>query len=183
MDLDLLRNIFVKDFDVFMNRGMYVNEKGDPLTAHLVNIAGDKWKNLRTKLSPTFTSGRMKLMHATLLSVAEQFKDHLMDQGKEVEIKELLAQFTTDIIGNVAFGLEMNSMKEKDNEFRKYGKRIPEGRPIDFVKRLLAVTFPKLALKLNIALLPEDISKFFLDSIRKTVEYREKNNVQRNDFL
>ena len=182
-DLDLLRNIFVKDFANFQDRGMYVNEKGDPLSAHLFSIGGEKWRNLRPKLTPTFTSGKMRLMHLTILKVAEQFKDHLEEQGREVEIKELLAQFTTDIIGNVAFGLEMNSMKEKDNEFRTMGRRIFDVSSTNFVKRILALTFPKLALKLNVTFLEKDISEFFMRSIKQTVDYREKNNVQRNDFL
>lgn len=186
LDLDLLRNIFVKDFQYFMNRGVFVNEKSDPLTAHLFAIAGEKWKNMRTKLSPTFTSGKMKMMHATFLGVAEQFKDHLRpmaEKGMEVEIKELLAQFTTDVIGNVAFGLECNSMKDAGSEFRKYGRMIFETTSLDFVRRLFLFTFPKLGIMLNLKMIKPEVSDFFMESIRKTVEYREKNGVQRNDFL
>lgn len=186
LDLDLLRNIFVKDFQYFINRGMYVNEKGDPLTAHLFSIAGEKWKNMRTKLSPTFTSGKMKMMHATFLNVAKQFKDHLMpmaEKGSEVEIKELLSQFTTDVIGNVAFGLEMNSMKDEDSDFRRFGKKVFMPTPFNFFRRILVLAFPKLALRLNVTFIDRDVSSFFLTTIRETIDYREKNHVERNDFL
>lgn len=184
LDVELLRNIFVKDFQVFPSRGMYVNEKGDPLTAHMFSLPADKWKNLRPKLSPTFSSGKMKLMYSTMLIVADQLKEHLETvAGQEVEIKELLAQFTTDIIGNVAFGIECNSMKDEETDFRKYGKMFFELSPILFVKRLLVLSFPELALKLNINLINPGITEFFTGTIRETVEYREKNNVKRNDFL
>lgn len=115
LDLDLLRHVFVKDFQYFTDRGMYVNERDDPLSANLFALEGHTWKSLRAQLSPTFTSGKMKMMHATLLMVCDQLRDHLRglvpsDGHFEIEMKELLAQYTTDIIGNIAFGLDINSL-------------------------------------------------------------------------
>lgn len=56
-DLDLLKNVLQKEFDSFRNRAPPINEKLDPLKAHIVFLTDDKWKNLRAKLTPTFTSG------------------------------------------------------------------------------------------------------------------------------
>jgi cytochrome P450 family 6 len=36
-------------------------------------------------------------------------------------------------------------------------------------------------LQLNFA--PKDVNEFFMNSVKETVEYREKNNVQRKDFM
>jgi hypothetical protein len=38
MNLDLIKSILIKDFNVFTNRGSYSNEKDDPLSAHLVKF-------------------------------------------------------------------------------------------------------------------------------------------------
>lgn len=185
-DLDLLRHVFVKDFEYFQDRGIYMNEKGDPLSANLLVLEGEKWRNMRNKLSPTFTSGRLKVMHKTFLQVADQFREHLRpfaEKSAEVEMKELFGQFTTDIIGNVAFGLQCNSMKDPDSEFRKYGRLVFKVQPIEFLKRLLVTTLPDLSRKLNISITRKDVTEFFMSTLRQTIEYRQENNVQRNDFL
>lgn len=186
-DMDLLRDIFVKDFQYFNDRGMYVNERDDPLTAHLFSLEGGPWKILRAKLSPTFTSGKMRMMHSTILTVADQFTSHLErisgEDAQEVDLRETLAQFTTDVIGNVAFGVECNSLKDPDSEFRRIGQKIVESSTTTVIKSMFAILFPKLSRFLRIKITAPEVTKFFFDMLGDTIKYREENNVQRNDFL
>lgn len=49
-DPEIIRNILVRDFANFSNRGVYVDEENDPISAHLFALENDQWKNLRQKL-------------------------------------------------------------------------------------------------------------------------------------
>ncbi|XP_055696558.1 cytochrome P450 6A1-like [Lutzomyia longipalpis] len=186
VDLDLIKHILVKDFQYFHDRGVYVNERDDPLTAHLFAISGQKWKHLRAKLSPTFTSGKMKMMHSTIIAVAQEFQQYLgecADNKEEVEIKDILGRFTTDVIGSCAFGVECNSLKDPHTEFRKMGKRVFEFKGFEILKVFFLTMFPNIGKILRMRAIKKEVSEFFMRLLRETTEYREKNNVKRNDFL
>ncbi|KAI2474265.1 hypothetical protein C4B38_000406 [Diabrotica virgifera virgifera] len=59
VDLDIVKSVIQKDFSSFVNRGNYANEKHDPLSGHLVFLENEKWRKLRAKLTPTFTTGNI----------------------------------------------------------------------------------------------------------------------------
>lgn len=51
------------------------------------------------------------------------------------------------------------------------------------IKFLLANAYQNLFRKIKLQVTPQRIQGFFLKLITETVEYREKNNIKRNDFL
>lgn len=61
-DLDIIRDIFTKEFSTFPNRGIVFDDKLEPLTGNLLTLEGHKWKVLRNKLTPAFTIGKIKNM-------------------------------------------------------------------------------------------------------------------------
>lgn len=61
-DPELIRTVLIKDFSHFTDRATVVYEEIDPLTSHIFLLKGQRWKNIRTKLAPTFTSGKLRAM-------------------------------------------------------------------------------------------------------------------------
>lgn len=125
-------------------------------------------------------------MFSTVVGVAEQFRDCLNDiikEHDELEMKELLARFTTDVIGTCAFGLECNSLKDPNAEFRHYGRLLTTKRRHNELFLVLMKRYKRISKILHVKLLPDDVAAFFMKVVLDTVEYREKNNVRRNDFM
>ncbi|GJQ77926.1 Cyp6a9 [Trypoxylus dichotomus] len=186
IDPDYVKNVMSKDFQHFYDRGTYYNEKGDPLSAHLFNLEGQKWKTLRQKLTPTFTGGKMRMMFPTLLDCGKQMLEEisrLSSKDDPIDIKEILGCYSTDVIGSCAFGLECNSFKVPDAEFRKNGRNLFKPTFKRKLRVFLVATFPTLCKFLGVVFIPKEVSDFFLNAVKEVIEYREKNNVHRNDFM
>nr|CAD7194492.1 unnamed protein product [Timema douglasi] len=185
-DPEIIKQVFVKDFDHFVDRPLTIHEKINPLEGNLFMLKGDRWRWLRTKITPTFTSGKLKMMFHVLSDCASEMNAYVSTvaniQGS-LEFREVIAKYTTDIIGTCAFGLQFNSLKNPDSEFRAMGRKIFQASAIKKAKILLAKAFPFLAELFNISFFDKEASNFFLNVVNDTVEHREKNNISRNDFL
>ncbi|KAL5284336.1 hypothetical protein ACFFRR_006555 [Megaselia abdita] len=185
LDLDLIKSILIKDFHNFNDRYHFFNERDDPISAHLFAVDGKRWKIMRHKLTPTYTSGKMKFMFPTIVEVGCRFNKTFMNivenGGTIVEIKDLMARFTTDVIGTCAFGIECNSLENPDVEFRTYGRKIFTSRSP--MKETFLRSFPRLARTLRMRKFPKDMAAFFTKIVRDTIDYREKNGIERNDFM
>lgn len=184
VDPGLVKRILSTDFQYFHDRDIYYDEENDPLTANLVALTGQKWKNLRGKLTSTFTSGKLKMMFNTVLNCGEELKKYLNEQvDSSVEIKDLLSRFTTDVIGCCAFGIDCNSLKNPDTEFCKYSKEAMTQGSKEVFKLALYKNFPGLARFFKMTVINREVSNFFMNIVKQTIEHREQNNIIRNDFM
>ncbi|XP_034652022.1 probable cytochrome P450 6a14 [Drosophila subobscura] len=190
IDLDLVKQVLIKDFNIFQDRGLFSNVKDDPLTAHLLTLEGDEWRSMRQKMTPVFTSGKMKQMSGVIVEVGHRLAEAMdkavsaavVDNG-DVELKDVCARFTTDVIGTCAFGLECHSLSDPNAEFRAKGRMIFEQPRHSPLVQFFVFTNAKMAEKLRMKLLPDELSEFFMNAVRNTVDYRLKNEIKRNDFL
>lgn len=185
-DLELVKDVLVRQFESFYERNFYVNEQADPLWKNLFTAGGQEWKDLRTKLTPTFTSGRIKMMFPIVAEAADRMVGYLKQANlskDSLEMKEVFAEFTTEVIANVAFGLDIKCLGHPENEFRKVTKSIFNGSKWQNFKGFLIFAMPNAAKYFNMALNPRFVTDFFVKTVRDNLEYREKNNIRRNDFF
>lgn len=74
-------------------------------------MEGPEWKERRVKLSPIFTSGKMKMMFEIVDSIgnklAEAVATHIKNED-EAEMREWAGRFTADVIGIKKSGVVIN---------------------------------------------------------------------------
>lgn len=126
-DAEMIKNVLVKDFNYFHDRGFHLEEfvEDEPLLGHLFALNGQKWRNLRIKLTPTYTSGKMKMMFPTIAECGVDLIDVLSEAaevGESFEAKDLMGRFSTDVITSCAFGIVSSSLKDPNSEFRNFTK-------------------------------------------------------------
>ena len=126
-DPDLIKDILIKDFRKFADRGIKIHEKVEPLTQHLFNLEHARWRPLRSKLSPAFTSGKLREMFYLLLDSSDHLEKYLeiiVSKNEPIECRDLTSKFTIDVIGSCVFGIHTNALCDEESEFLKMGKKI-----------------------------------------------------------
>jgi cytochrome P450 family 6 len=92
--------------------------------------------------------------------------------GTPVEVKETMARFTTDVIASCAFGINSNSLKDPDSEFRSYLRNVFE-LSVEKGLALLTVFFaPNLKSLLRLKFFDDKTSNYVRQTVWSTVEYR-----------
>lgn len=187
-DTDLIKNVLVKDFNNFRDRSKALFPVVQPLALSLFSLQGWKWRTMRIKLTPTFTSGKLKLMYGLFQVCAERFQKKLTAEVKTsdgiIDVKDFVSRLTFDIISSCGFGLDMDTINNPKDPFRTMLNNF--FIPHNWWRKCKEISFglfPFLKMFFSFTTLRQDSQKAFIDSIAKTIECREKNYVRRNDFL
>lgn len=149
-------------------------------------LRGSKWKKLREKITPTFTSAKMKQLFTTVLDVGQSLQQYLVPFGahsEDIDVRDILARFMTDVIATCAFGLETNSLTNPTSKFREMGKKMINFPKTKALKLIFASTFQQQATLLGIRWNDKEVSDFFMQIVKETIEYREQSGHRRNDFM
>lgn len=62
----------------------------------------------------------MKLIFTLISKNGQQFLEHFLKKSEDVislEMKDVLTRFTNDVIANIAFGVQCDSLDERKNQF------------------------------------------------------------------
>uniref|UniRef100_A0A1Q3FK17 Putative cytochrome p450 6d3 n=1 Tax=Culex tarsalis TaxID=7177 RepID=A0A1Q3FK17_CULTA len=188
-DARLAKQILTSDFTSFHDRGVFVDERNDPFSANLFALPGKKWRQLRNKLTPTFTSGKLRNMLPTILDEGRKFQDFLSKAvgdkaaGEAIEMRDVASRYVVDIIASVFFGFEADSMNDPEHPFRVVGREAVEDSFSNNVRTAAIMVCPRLLKLIRIPATNPKISGFMMDLVQQQMDYREKNNVSRKDFF
>ncbi|XP_017887163.1 cytochrome P450 9e2-like [Ceratina calcarata] len=186
-DPELIREVAVKNFDHFMDHKVFFQESNNPLfMKNVFALRGERWREMRSILSPSFTGSKMKFMFELISKCSQDFVDYLYahpEYSSSFELKDAFTKYTNDVIATSAFGISVNSMENPENEFFTNGRNVFSSIMNNVPKLLLLSTFPRLAKALGLRLIPSDITYFFSKIISETLKVREEQGIVRPDML
>lgn len=187
-DPELIKDVMVKDFEHFPDHRTFASEDIDPLFGkNVFSLRGNRWKEMRNTLSPSFTASKMKAMFELVSKCSREFTDYLAahpEQCSSVNTKEIFRRYTTDVIATSAFGISVNSMEDPKNEFFTRGVEATKfGSVLSTIKFILFRACPKLMKTLGINFFTADTSRFFKNIVAETIKIREEQGIIRPDMI
>lgn len=76
-DPELIKNVFIKDFNNFSNKMLGSDEADAMGNTNLFLAKNPPWKFIRQKLTPIFTSGKLKKMYELMMEICQDFQTYL----------------------------------------------------------------------------------------------------------
>ncbi|XP_043473067.1 cytochrome P450 6k1-like [Leptopilina heterotoma] len=186
-DPKLIRQIMVADFENFSDRHFGGSKQTDSIG--MVNLFGLKnpaWKYVRTKITPTLTKGKLKLMLPLMKEVGENMVDYIDSETadvkgiKKIDAQELNYKYTTDLISIIGLGTKLDSFKNPNNDLTKVVHQF-----FHSLKRMIAlvtVFFMPELIELFGSIMLFD-SSFIKKVFFKALQDREKSGIEKGDFL
>ncbi|XP_051168310.1 cytochrome P450 6k1-like isoform X1 [Leptopilina boulardi] len=186
-DLKLIKQIMVRDFENFSDRHFAGSQQKDSIgMKNLFGLKNPAWKYVRSKITPTLTKGKLKLMLPLMMEIGESMMEYLNTETtdangiKNVDAQELNYKYTTDLIASIALGMKFNTFHNPDSEFSKSMSQFYHG-----IKRMIALV--------AVFFTPEIVELFgtrvlfnsnFIEKVFwKSMETREKTGIKRGDFI
>ncbi|KAM6157148.1 cytochrome P450 3A4-like [Erethizon dorsatum] len=187
-DPDMIKTVLVKEFySVFTNR-QWMCPAGF-MRKSIAISQDEEWKRIRTLISPTFTSAKLKEM----FPIIEQYGDALLknlkreaEKGVAVSMTDVLGAYSMDVITGTSFGVNVNSLNNRQDPFVENVKKFVKFdffNPLIFFGFLFSFLIPIFEM-LNTSVFAKESTKFFIDFVRRAKENRLDNNQEhRVDFL
>lgn len=183
-DPEIIKRILIQDFNVFTDTGIPYFPTFQ--STNLLSAQGDKWRILRSTLTPLFSPTKLKQMVPVIRDCVERhmsYLDKIVDNDKtELEIKATASKYALDIIGSCAFGIDIEVYSADRNEFLEMAKSITYSTPLRRIIYVLEFIIPGIKFLIKITR-PDKRADFFCNLVSKVIKMRENTASVKRDFM
>ncbi|XP_076250718.1 cytochrome P450 6k1-like isoform X1 [Rhynchophorus ferrugineus] len=182
----MIKDIIVKDFSYFDNRTVVINQNDEIMANLLFTKSNPSWKRIRSKMTPVFSSGKLKLMFPLVLDEAQHLVDLLKQHhcSHPTEMKEIACKYTINVIAKCAFAVNARTFENEHSEFRELGRKLFDPRLENRLRFFVARFFPGLMKFFDIYLVNPKISRTLQDIVTCVLHTRKENtNAKEKDLI
>ncbi|KAI8046838.1 hypothetical protein M5D96_003052 [Drosophila gunungcola] len=118
-------------------------------------------------------------------SVAKEAVDCLNQdvQETDMDMKDYCTRFTNDVIASTAFGLQVNSFKDRENTFYQMGKKLTTFSFLQNIKFMLFFALKNLNKILKVEIFDKKSTQYFVRLVLDAMKYRQEHNIIRPDMI
>ncbi|RDD40233.1 Cytochrome P450 3A24 [Trichoplax sp. H2] len=149
-DLEMIKQIFIKDFSKCPNRAVFLNIPQSELG--IVNLKDDRWKHVRTVLNPTFTASKMRQMLPIMAESVDTLlkkMEKVADNDQSIDIAEWLKLLTMEVIAASAFGTKCDAQSGANDRLMESASAVFHPHPLAIFCSFMIPSLARVFIGLN----------------------------------
>jgi len=186
-DLEVVKQVMIKEFYRFSEHRDYITTDS-LLSKSLFFMNVGEWREMRTFLTPTFTSAKIRRMLHHFERSSDQLDEFIhknctrVSGGFEMDVLDLTGRWSAEVNGAISFGIQTDALTDVHSEFFKVATNALNGRWL--VKFKILSYFPSIGNFFNLQPMDKDLRIFFQGLLGNAVRDHELNTEdKREDFL
>ncbi|KAJ8666987.1 hypothetical protein QAD02_008649 [Eretmocerus hayati] len=184
-DRNLIKDILIKDFESFSERGVQVHENVEPLSHHLFTMGRDFWQPIKTALLPAFNVGKLKESAHVILNIAEEFSTYVetvAQASSEVNCIDAFTRFMNEVLGKWGLQLEMNQFDTESTVFREINNSRRSWGVYNATRRLLRENLPGLYKYSSKLFRNNVVISYYVNKLKSIEQYRKCTGDDLKDY-
>jgi cytochrome P450 family 9 len=187
-DVELVKQITLKDFSSFINHDKMFNENIDSVMSKtLFSLFDDNWRVMREALSPIFSNSNMKMMFDEASRCARDFVTHLENKAPSgkviVDARDTFARYTIEGISTAALGFKSDCVVNQDSSLFKMASSITSPPVSTIINFLIASTSKPFYTFLRLQIFTKELKNFFRNVIVDAMNERGATGISRPDII
>lgn len=181
-DLNIVKQVLIKEFNKFPDRGTYFSKKG--LGENIFHSDSETWKTLRKQFSSVFTSSKFRAVFHLLVDCGDKFVcnvENVTKEHSEQDVYQLIMIYTLATSMVTLFDWNIDSFKDDTRWFDIYDKNLNNNHwnEIDLL-------FPGFLTKFNLTILSKEVRYYchqILEACKRQPLSKTTNNFNVKDVI
>lgn len=180
---EIIKQILVKDFSYFQDRSVAAL-KDDGIYSNVMFLQkSPAWKPTRSKLTSTFTSGKLKSLLPVMNVVGENLKHLVGSNCGTLDAKEIATKYTIDSTAKIFFGINAHCLDHVNSKFFSMGKSMFEFSLRNGFVQTSYFFKPSLVNLFKLPFFTNEVTQQFVSAFWSSVNIKNEENKNSYTFI
>lgn len=181
--LDIVKQICLSDFQIFNDRVTALPKHDDVVSNFLLMQKNPEWKTNRTKITPVFSSAKLKIMFDVIKGIENNLVSFVKEHPGVHDGKKLCHEYTTEVLSRCFFGIHANCFGNQKSLIQQKSDEMFESTLRNTFCQSIYFFKPYLVELLHLNFFSSTVQNFFVNLFWECMRKIEDGQISSTNFI